>query len=615
MTNRAARRRQSTREVAAPQLPRAMPLFSLEGSGELAIILMLAIVPLVLFPGLTDRSRAPKQALVLMLAALALVSICFRGYRGPKSRVFWYAVAGLAAAELIEFATASDILGSIFGRYFIRTGVVVQISLLLFMAHAAAYGEDEAAHGRLLRWGGIAFALVAAYTILMRAGLDPVSDNFPGPPTSTLANPNDLAGFNVMGLAFFGPAVFFVPWFRTRRVRIGVLMALILAAEMVAFYSESRSGFSALILGLLLVGGFALLNGWPRRDVLQTGAFAAGTLLVGLLIAIPSGDAKVLSNRFARAVPREAEGALLTDSFSIRFEIWRGSLAVIEAHPLTGTGQSGMRPEFDRHRPADLTGRFNELDANGADPGVASPHSWPLEVLTQGGFVLAVPVTVFLVWLALGYWKLLRRERSVTLPFIGAGLVAYAVYAAASPIVLVHIIPLSVIVGLLAGRCVPLAKPSWAPPSGLRNAATLAAGLYFLVALVVGLGLIWGDLRYKRVLTGGVNLANAEEAEQLASLYPWEQSYRRSEARRFTLVAHEFKLRSSLETALRKQGQLIGDFQPVGLDYLNLAELRLDLGLPGVEEALQQAHNASPHGVNTAVDIDRIRTRMILEKK
>ena len=84
------------------------------------------------------------------------------------------------------------------------------------------------------------------------------------------------------------------------------------------------------------------------------------------------------------------------------------------------------------------------------------------------------------------------------------------------------------------------------------------------------------------------------------------QTHRRLEAQQLQQYGQRNGDAAALGSALRREEALIAEFEPLALDYLRLAQIRLALRVPGVAEALQRAAAASPHGVDTAAAIAQI---------
>ena len=576
-----------------------------------AIAAAMALIPLAFLSQINDAFGMPKQVVLFGAATGLGLGLAIEGRRLPGSRRTKLLLAAAVVVELVVFAFSKDVLGSILGAHGWRLGLLTQLALLGLFAGTAAGIRSLREAEFLLVAGLVALAGMAFYGALQRIDADPFDWSAPGTVFSTFGNTNDFAEACVLALAPAGLLL-------TRRTRslgwFWGLGALAVLAELV-LWSYSRSGFFGLLIGLALTNGFARVGGVPLRDIARKWLpVTLGPLAVALLLAAATGDLGVVASRFARAAPSAAQGDELTGSFSIRLQIWRGEIEVIRANALVGVGQAGTRAEFDRERPSDLTGRFAQPTTLGLDPGLTSAHNSVLEVLSTGGVLGLLVVGGFGAWVGQRYWALLRSKRAPWAPYVGGAMFGYLACTLLNPLVLGN---LAVFV-VLAGVVVALAQESaelmelTVARRGYRHMAAIgAAGLAFAAAVAFGPYQMYLERLFIDSARVGPTTQGIDLARRAVRLMPWEQTYRRLEAQQLQRAGTTKKDTVLLTEALRREEALISDFQPLALDYLRLAQIRLALGQAGVADALAEAKRASPYGVDTARAIEQIEAQRL----
>jgi O-antigen ligase len=207
-------------------------------------------------------------------------------------------------------------------------------------------------------------------------------------------NPDDYSGFLavVFFVAFYGlPGRFKL----ARYILAAVVLFGLLAAQ-------SRAGVAALImtpsLGLLIP---ALRARYARRTLLALGL--AAITFVGVIYFAPAMG-QVLSERYATLTQLQSE-----DTWTGRWDIWRGAFEIIATHPFLGIGAGNfpyVSPEY--------SGQAAFLAANGSG---AVAHNMFLSVWSELG---PMGLALFVGTLVLAFTRavaLVRRDS-----VLGAGL-------------------------------------------------------------------------------------------------------------------------------------------------------------------------------------------------
>ena len=162
--------------------------------------------------------------------------------------------------------------------------------------------------------------------------------------------------------------------------------------------STSRASLGLLVLGWLLVVVLAWV-GTPagrRRSGVASRALVVTVLTVAVTFVLPGPPLFTASaSPLAGASQRSQSGETIDANSTYRTEFWRESLVAFRQHPVAGAG-------FGRTA-ADTSG---QVPTSWAVSSLA--HSGPLQALADGGLLLAVPLLVLLVGVAVA---LLRRLR------------------------------------------------------------------------------------------------------------------------------------------------------------------------------------------------------------
>ncbi len=354
--------------------------------------LLCALVILFYHPGAMDMDRL-KWSLILAVGLLALAVTQGRGLIGT-------AFAPLSPALTVAALVPAFLLFSCF-----RTGAPsleesrLMIGILVLIIMAAVVRDGVWARPRVIP-GTLLFAgsLAALFGVIQATGTEFLyGANEGSEAVSTLGNTNAAAEVFALLLPLAAAGVFF----RGRKTALfsGACLA-ILSGGITA--TGGRGGLIAAALGLTAVL-VALSRTGPFGGA-GSRAFLARhrkqLVCLGLLIAIGAGSA-VLARRTPSTPFKNIDTDVSVFSTSyptnkVRLSLWKGTIDMISAHPLLGTGPGRFRYEYPAFRDpeeARIRGRL------GAVTEVENPHNEFLWAAAEGGLCAAAALGLFLLLL------------------------------------------------------------------------------------------------------------------------------------------------------------------------------------------------------------------------
>lgn len=426
-------------------------------SGPVLPALLLALLALPFDPSWLDFETARRGVLLVVAGALALTGTRWCPARLPAGTVPLAALCGLYLVRSIGVVNGTEAL--------LRAAHWIALAVLFVWA-SRRRPED------VLRAALPAGLIVATYGTAQAIGLDwPAGYARPGEPVSTLGNRNvasEVATFALASAMALGARG------SRRAFAAGLLIAIYVGLD------GSRAGLAGALVALGLTGAAA------RGARGRLGALAALAVAVAIgHLARPTTPAPE---------PPAATGAIAAtepSTIDVRFEIWRGSLAMLADAPIVGNGSGQFRYAYPKYR----TEREIELSTFGRRfPTFAeSVHDDPLEIAVETG--------VLGLLLALGFAALvlraaLRRPRADALAAM-APLGALAVAALVrSPLGNAPAAAAAfALMGALAAR-----ESATAPRSAVRTLASTATGLALLAA---GVSIVAGASCAARWIEGG----------------------------------------------------------------------------------------------------------------
>jgi hypothetical protein len=185
------------------------------------------------------------------------------------------------------------------------------------------------------------------------------------------------------------------PWQRRLLDALDVRGALLLASAVLLIVATTRSLSRSSIAGLVVAGLCAALLARERlaedpRRLARPALLVAGGAVVSILAVIWGIDASIITGRFATAGTGVADRAV----------IWRDTMSVVHDFWLTGTGVGTYQISmavYQRSMPGVI---FNQA------------HNHYLQVLSEGGLVVGIPVVAALVAFARESVTRLTSDRS-----------------------------------------------------------------------------------------------------------------------------------------------------------------------------------------------------------
>jgi O-antigen ligase len=392
-------------------------------------LLTAAAVPLAITPGLFFHfDIAPKVILLAVAAAAGLLLV--RGF--PRElAALWRRREGrwlilLAAAQIVWFGiTAAASVRpwfSLYGSGWRRLGLVEVASILviavLAAARLAARPEGARTLLRIAVWAGF---ISAIYGIFEYFGLDPLQ-----PVAAYQAHAGDSVIVRPPGT--MGHADYFGWWLAIEffcavalsRVESGARKYLAAMAAVAILSALVLSGTRAAILAVVC-GAAAMVVLQPSRFRIRARglvAAAAGCLLFTAFYFSPAGT--LLRARVVWSGDEPLGGA--------RPLLWRDSLQMLAARPLTGFGPETYLTAFAPFQSEALSRLFPDYHHE-------SPHNLPLDAATSMG----IPgLLLTAAWAALAWRAAAEARRSgftVAIPLTAALIAsaAAAMFSAASP--------------------------------------------------------------------------------------------------------------------------------------------------------------------------------------
>ncbi|WBY02013.1 O-antigen ligase family protein [Ramlibacter tataouinensis] len=363
-----------------------------QGAGPAGVAALLAAA-IALAPALGVPSELMLQdtlkSIVVSFAALLAALLFFWQRRASADPVRWHPVLWLPllllAYALGSMAWSHTYLAAVEAiRWFV-------FALLLWLGLNAFTRERLP----LLAWGIHAGAVLASLWAALQFWID--FRFFPqGPnPASTFVNRNFFAEFVVCTLPFSALLLA-----RERRTAMAAALAASTALVVVAILmTGTRAALIALWLQLLVV---LPLVAWRLRSLPRAGVVAVllgGVLAMGL---IPSGNARILgegrgTTALERGLDRTASIQPGDPSLQLRALMWKATLRVIEARPLTGVGAGAWEAMVPLYQPDS-----QQLETD------YYVHNEALQLLAEYGLVGALLLAGLLGYLLAAAWRTWR---------------------------------------------------------------------------------------------------------------------------------------------------------------------------------------------------------------
>ncbi len=395
----------------------------------------------------TAKSADPVNVIkltALLLCAIALVaSAAVRVVQLRVAQVPWGLPAAAAVALLVAFlvttVTAPVTTTAVLGAYGRNSGLLAYASaIVLFLAGLRLLGGREA---RVLVSGVVIAGLfTATYGLMQLVGWDSVPWNNPfNPIIAALGNPDFASGYMGIAAPVAVGGALWNGWDPPWRIACAVTAVLCLVA---AVLSSAVQGPIAAAGGLAVVALAVLLDQPAKQRNL-------GLAVLGAVAAL--GTAVLLVGATLQAGP--ARPFFTGISYDARSWYWGAALRMFGDQPALGVGLDQYGNYWRTTRSA------ASVAGQGAQGFSDSAHSVPLQMLAQGGVLLALTYLAFVGLVGFALVRGLVRTSGpdrVLLAAVGGGWVAYQVQSVVS----IDQVPLIVLHFALAGGVVAAAGAS-----------------------------------------------------------------------------------------------------------------------------------------------------------
>lgn len=469
----------------------------------------------LVWPAGEDNFSLPKATfLVLVALAIAWAGVirwCWsRRLVAPRSPVL-VAVAVFGLGMVVATFTSTTPIQSVVGQYKQFGGLSTYLAcIVVFLAAMRAFEPEHVI--LVLRAFVVAMLGVAGYGLLQVVGADPADWSDTSQIVATMGNSNFAAGWLAIALAPCAVLTFRrrepAPWRVAATVGLVAGLVVLLATD--SFQGPIAGGVSLLVAAATVVEVRRPLEHlWTRRNV----------LLAGGVVVVVGALALVVGWSFLR----ESMDQGLYD----RRAFWSAAWDVFGDEPLTGTGPDTFHNQFLPRRPVGHVGN-----------NAGAAHDVPLDMLANGGLVVALPYLAILGLTGVAFVRLWRRTEGDARLIIGGLAGAWAGYVVQSLVsidrpglVTTHWVLAGIAAGLASSENWVLSLPgadrrrpqgaAWLVPAGVVTVAAVAA-LFPLTRPVRAEMLV---ARADEELARRELEPAIEHVERGMDLAPWEASY------------------------------------------------------------------------------------------
>ncbi len=318
-----------------------MKYAKLAGKGfELSVLLTAFMSVLAVNPAGSDPFWVAEK--YFFTASVMLSAAFFAAYCALSGRLivprspYKIALAGFLIAGFTGIFTAFN-TPEFFDRMFLNLSYAVFLYLIIA---ASAADENGGFMDKLVSALLLSAFIAACYGILQSAGIDfmPWSTNFDRRASSTLGNPNFLAGH----LLLFIPLLYIYAFLEKGAARIVyAVMAIIFTTALLL--TQTRGAYLGWAASVIAASAFAsAFNIIKRRAAV---ILASAVLLAGLVFVILNPSA---FDRIKSAVSMDDEAG------KIRVTLWKNSMKLISDKPVFGTGAGNFPITYPYYQSANM---------------------------------------------------------------------------------------------------------------------------------------------------------------------------------------------------------------------------------------------------------------------
>lgn len=548
------------------------------------MLLITALVPLAMAPGLLSAFDITPKIAILLFCESALLFFCKQLVKGARAlfestpgRLFLACLGAQWISTAVSTLGSSNALLSVEGSSWRHDGLIVETAILLFAFMVAAWLiDDNHRLGALLRTATLAGAIASLYGIAQYFGWDPFLAPRSylageGPftivrPPGTLGHADYFANWLVM-VAYLALALTAVRndrrWKVIARVTIGL-----------AAFAILLSGTRSALLGLIVGAMVFLAVARPRIDRTGWAVLAAAMVALAVLFASPAG--MKLRARVHWSLDDVRGGA--------RVLLWRDSLHMAAQHPILGFGPETFTSQFAPFESVELARAYPDFYQE-------SPHNMFLDTLTARGLA---GLLVLIALCAVAFWT--ARGNAALLAALSGAMVCQQF--------VVLTVPTELYFYLVIAIAVATAAPHKAEHTrGMSRIAVLVPAVVGIVFAVFATRLLLGgraqSIAEQRIALGDVPGA----ADAYRSVQKWDPRsgdgdlrYSRAMARLVTttpvFATGAAAAQQAYDSAVRAT-QTAEDRQNAWYNLATIAALRNDAA--GVEDSLRHAIASAPN--------------------
>ena len=447
-------------------------MFTFDAAPAWLLAAVLAVLPWVASTSLRDAIAAPKQAMLVPAATLAVLLVAVSRARISVS-LRQIPLALIPLVVVAAFVLSPFHRETLLGWYGVRLGMLTWVSAGV-LALAAALLSGNPTYARIIRLGGVSgLCSVALLALAQETGASTTLEQLRvnTRPTAMVGTANDLAAFALVAFGFL--------WRPGQNARLEFAGGAALA--LAVLLSLSRAGTVLAVLMLVAIGVMAALVSTPRTAFRQVRWLFLGAY-VGLIIALPTGAPAALFGRYVAERPPDTTSNVrqrdLEASGSIRLELWEAGARTAAARPITGYGPDALPFVYGQHRQ-----KSDSLDVY-YNYQVASSHNILIDIAISGGIILlSVIVSAVISGIWIPIQSLVRREETPIVALASFG--GFGGMALLNPLAIPTIVYGLVLLGLMTpgGRTYVFHSRA-AVPTAVAGFAALVASTVFAIALI-----------------------------------------------------------------------------------------------------------------------------------
>jgi O-antigen ligase len=373
--------------------------------GVYVLLTSLAVTLIVTPFNSVDPVNLPKLCLLIFFSftAMGLLLSSFQFFKAKENRtVILNVLFFLALLALVLIFDDRDFASKFYGNFGRNTGFIAYLSLTLLLLVSVASASRILLQRYVIAIVATA-ALLACYGFLQSNGKDfyQFESGYASNVFGTFGNPNFQSAFMGIALATASTLAFYSSVRRSYKAGLFILMALYLYNISVSSqqgYLNFAAGLAAATI-IFFFKSHKLILGWVALAISSVGGFL---ILLGLFNSGPLAQ------------------IIYKGSLQARGFYWRAATTMILENPFFGVGMDGFGDAY-------LRARTSEIASVNVGIGADTAHSIPLDVGSNGGFLLLISYLSIISLVLISIFKILKRTSAFDVVFtaIVAAWVAY----------------------------------------------------------------------------------------------------------------------------------------------------------------------------------------------